>query len=92
VLSALFAWFIAPPRAEAYFSCVEPTKPYIPQATAVDDNGMMQAQAQVQGYSANVDTYYECLRQAAEATRAERDQLLKDWDYTVNYYRSLHPQ
>jgi hypothetical protein len=91
-LAALAAWLIAPSGAHAYLYCVEPTKPYVPQATAVDDTGMMQAQTQMQTYNAAVDTYYECLRQAAEAAQAERVDLNKQWDYTVNYYKSLHPQ
>jgi hypothetical protein len=92
VLAALAGWLAAPSGAQAYLYCVEPTKPYVPQATAIDANGMMQAQAQMQTYNAAVDAYYECLRQAAEAAQAERVDLNKQWEYTVNYYNSLHPQ
>jgi hypothetical protein len=90
-LAALAAGLIAPSGAHAYLYCTEPTKPYVPQATATDANGMMQAQAQMQTYNAAVDAYVECLRQAAEATQAERIDLNRQWEYTVNYYNSLHP-
>ena len=72
----------------AGWPCSEPNEPYIPNGFYADEYQMERAKRDIEYYLEEVQEYKECLIRNIEEKNSEAENVINEWNNSVNHYNS----